>query len=64
MRVDRDFVFLLNAFDIEPGAYVPKVNTMLDFNLWCWNSRAFPGIDHLVVRKERQGAHPRSAISR
>ena len=51
MRADRDFVFLLNAFDIEAGAYVPKVNTMLDFNLWTWNSRAFPGIDHLVVAK-------------
>ncbi|MEP9380201.1 copper oxidase [Aquabacter sp. CN5-332] len=50
-RVDRDFVFLLNAYDIEPGAYVPKVNTMLDFNLWTWNSRAFPGIDPLVVGK-------------
>lgn len=47
-RVDRDFVFLLNAYDIEPGAYVPKVNTMTDFNLWTWNSRAFPGIDPLV----------------
>jgi len=52
MRVDRDFVFLLNAFDIDPGAYTPKVNTMLDFNLWCWNSRVFPGIDHFVVRKD------------
>ena len=41
-RVDRDFVFLLNAFDIEAGSYVPKVNTMLDFNLWCFNSRVFP----------------------
>ena len=51
-RVDRDFVFLLNAYDIEPGAFVPKVNTMLDFNLWTFNSRAFPGIDHLVVRKD------------
>ncbi len=51
MRVDRDFVFLLNAFDIEPGSYTPKVNTMLDFNLWCWNSRVFPGIDPLVVRQ-------------
>ena len=50
-RVERDFVFLLNAFDIDAGAYVPKVNTMLDFNLWTWNSRAFPGIDHLVVAK-------------
>jgi len=49
-RVDRDFVFLINAFDIEPGAATPKINTMLDFNLWAWNSRVFPGIDHLVVR--------------
>jgi manganese oxidase len=51
MRADRDFVFILNAYDIDPGAYVPKVNTMLDFNLWTWNSRAFPGIDHLVAGK-------------
>ncbi len=50
MRVDRDFVFLLNAFDIDPGSYTPKINTMLDFNMWCWNSRVFPGIDPLVVR--------------
>lgn len=52
MPVDRDFVFLLNAYDIEPGSFTPKVNTMLDFNLWTWNSRAFPGIDPLVVRKD------------
>lgn len=51
-RVDRDFVFLLNAYDINPGAYIPKVMTMTDFNLWTWNSRAFPGIDPLVVRKD------------
>ena len=50
-RVDRDFAFLLNAYDIEPGAYIPKVNTMLDFNLWTWNSRAYPGIDPFVVAK-------------
>ena len=50
-RVDRDFCFLLNAYDIDPGSLVPKINTMLDFNLWTWNSRAFPGIDTLNVRK-------------
>jgi len=49
-KVDRDFVFLLASYDIEPGAMTPKVNTMLDFNLWTWNSRVFPGIDHLVAR--------------
>ena len=51
MKVDRDFVFLLAMYDIEPGSYTPKVTTMLDFNLSTFNSRAFPGIDHLVVRK-------------
>jgi FtsP/CotA-like multicopper oxidase with cupredoxin domain len=50
-RVDRDFVFLMNAYDLEPGAYTPRVNTMLEFNLWTWNSRIFPGIDPLVVRR-------------
>ncbi len=49
-EVDRDFVFLLNAYDIDPGAYTPKIMTMLDFNLWSWNSRIFPGIDSLNVR--------------
>ena len=48
--VDRDFCFLLNAYDIEPGSATPRVVTMLDFNLWSWNSRIFPGIDPLVVR--------------
>jgi manganese oxidase len=50
-RVDRDFVFLLNAYDIDPGASTPKVNTMLDFNLWTFNSRVFPGIDPMVCRQ-------------
>jgi len=49
--VDRDFCFLLNAFDIDPGAAAPKTSTMTDFNLWCWNSRVFPGIDTLNVRQ-------------
>ncbi|MCP5234322.1 MAG: copper oxidase [Zoogloeaceae bacterium] len=49
-RVDRDFCILMNAYDVEPGSAVPNTNTMLDFNLWTWNSRAFPGIDSLNVR--------------
>jgi FtsP/CotA-like multicopper oxidase with cupredoxin domain len=51
LEVDRDFVFLINAYDITPGSYTPRVNTMLEFNLWTWNSRAFPGIASLVVRQ-------------
>ena len=51
MRVDRDFVFLLSNYDIDPGSYTPKISTMMDFNLFTFNSRVFPGIDSLVVRK-------------
>ena len=48
--VQRDFCFLLSAYDVEPGSSTPQVNTMLDQNIWTWNSRAFPGIDSLNVR--------------
>lgn len=51
MKVDRDFVFLLNNYDIDPGSYTPKVSTMTDFNLFTFNSRVFPGIDPMVVRQ-------------
>ena len=50
-RVDRDFCFLLAAYDIEPGSYKPKISTMLDFNLFTFNSRVFPGIAPLPCRK-------------
>ena len=50
-RVDRDFIFLMQSYDIDPGAYMPKVMTMTEFNLWSWNSRVFPGIDPFVVRR-------------
>lgn len=49
-EVQRDFCFLLNAYDIDPGSFTPKIMTMLDFNLWSWNSRVFPGIDSMNVR--------------
>jgi len=50
-RVDRDFCFLLAGYDIDPGSATPKVNTMLDFNLWTFNTRVFPGIASLNVRQ-------------
>lgn len=51
MAVDRDYVFLLNAYDIEPGSYLPKTNTMLNFNLWTFNSRVFPGVSPIVAKQ-------------
>jgi len=47
--VDRDYVMLLSSYDIEPGSYTPRTNTMLDFNLWTINSRVFPGLDPMVA---------------
>ncbi len=49
-EVQRDYCFLLNSFDVEPGSMTPQVNTMLDQNIWAWNSRVFPGLDPLVAR--------------
>jgi len=49
-RVDRDFCFMLHAWDVEPGTYMAKPATMTEFNMWTFNSRVFPGIDPLVVR--------------
>jgi FtsP/CotA-like multicopper oxidase with cupredoxin domain len=50
-QADRDYCIMLNAFNIVPGAATPKIMTMLDFNLWAWNSRVFPGISPLVARQ-------------
>jgi FtsP/CotA-like multicopper oxidase with cupredoxin domain len=38
--VQRDFCFLLNAYDMEPGSMTPKVNTMT-------------GLQHLVLEQPR-----------
>jgi FtsP/CotA-like multicopper oxidase with cupredoxin domain len=48
--VERDFVFVMSSYLIDPGTYLPKVNEMTNFNMWTWNSRVFPGIDPLPVR--------------
>ena len=55
-KVDRDYVFLLSAYDIDPGSFTPRVNTMLDFNLWTFNSRVFPAIDPSGGADGRAGA--------
>lgn len=49
-HVDRDFCIMLHAWDVDPGTYTPNPAEMLNFNMWTFNSRIFPGIDPLVVR--------------
>jgi FtsP/CotA-like multicopper oxidase with cupredoxin domain len=49
-RVDRHFAIMLNEWFVPPGAATPNPAVMLDFNLFTFNGRAWPGTDPLVVR--------------
>lgn len=49
--VDRDFSILLHSWDVEPATATPRVATMLDFNMWTFNSRTWPGTDPLPVHQ-------------
>ncbi len=48
--IDRDFAIMLHNWAVHPGTYRPDPSVMVDFNMWTFNSRVFPGTDHLVVR--------------
>jgi FtsP/CotA-like multicopper oxidase with cupredoxin domain len=48
--VDRDFCIFPHMWFIEPGSMTPNTAIMLDFNLFTFNSRAFPGTAPMVVR--------------
>lgn len=47
---DRDYVYMLSEWKIEPGTRRPDPNEMLDFNLLTLNARAYPGTDPIVAR--------------
>ena len=49
-RVDRDFAIMLHEWFIPPGAATPNPMVMLDFNMFTFNSRVWPGTDPLVVK--------------
>jgi FtsP/CotA-like multicopper oxidase with cupredoxin domain len=49
-RIDRDFAIMLHEWFVPPGAYTPNPNVMLDFNLFTFNSRVWPGTAPLVVK--------------
>lgn len=49
-RIDRDFAILLHEWSIAPGTSVPDPTVMVDFNVFTFNSRAFPGTEPLLVR--------------
>jgi len=49
-KVDRDFAIMLHEWAIHPGTYRPDPAIMLDFNIFSFNSKVFPAIDHLIVK--------------
>jgi FtsP/CotA-like multicopper oxidase with cupredoxin domain len=49
-RIDRDFAIFLNEWFIKPGTATPDPTMMLDFNVFTFNSRVFPGTDPMLVR--------------
>ena len=49
-RPDRDFAFMLNEWKIEPGTSRPDPNEMLDFNIFTFNAKAFPGTEPMVAK--------------
>ncbi len=50
-KIDRDYAIFLNEWYVDPGTMTPNPNIMTDFNLFTFNSRAFPGTDPLVAKK-------------
>ena len=50
VSIDRDYCFLLHNWALHPGTYRPDPSIMVDFDLWTFNSKAFPAIEHLVMR--------------
>jgi hypothetical protein len=49
-RIDRDFGIFLNEWFIKPGTSTPDPSVMLDFNVFTFNSRVFPGTAPLLVK--------------
>jgi FtsP/CotA-like multicopper oxidase with cupredoxin domain len=62
MRVDRDFLFLLNAFDIDPGSYVPKGHDHARFQPVDLEQPGLPTGVEMKVRKpsSHKGHHCRA----
>ncbi len=48
--VERDFCILPHMWFIDPGTMTPNPNIMLDFNLFTFNSRSYPGTAPLICK--------------
>ncbi|MDP9174728.1 MAG: copper oxidase [Planctomycetota bacterium] len=50
-KVDRDFCIFLQEWFVPPGTSRPNPMIMLDFNIFTFNGRVWPGTAPLVVRQ-------------
>jgi manganese oxidase len=50
-NVDRDFAIMLHEWFVPPGGATPNPAVMTDFNLFTFNSRAWPGTAPLIAKK-------------
>lgn len=48
--IDRDFAIMLHEWAVHPGTYRPDPAIMTDFNMFTFNSKVFPAIDHMIVK--------------
>jgi len=48
---DRDFVYMLSEWRIDPGTTRPNPNEMTDFNLLTLNGKAYPGTAPMIVQQ-------------
>jgi hypothetical protein len=49
-RPDRDFALMVSEWRVTPGTSRPNPNEMTDFNVFTFNSKAFPATEPLVVK--------------
>ena len=50
-KIDRHFCIMLQEWAIAPGTSKPNPAVMLDFNIFTFNARVWPGTDPLVVKE-------------
>ena len=49
-KIDRDYAIFLNEWFVDPGTKRPNPNVMTDFNIFTFNSKAFPGTAPMVAQ--------------
>jgi len=49
-KIDRDYSIFLNEWFISPGSSTPDPSVMTEFNIFTFNSRAYPGTDPLWAK--------------